>query len=58
MKPLCFILIPFGKKPAGVGRVVDFDAVYGHMTKLAVIATGMEPLRVDPTDNCLAPGTE
>ena len=47
MKPLCFILMPFGKKPAGDGRVVDFDAVYERLIKPAVIAADLEPLRAD-----------
>ncbi|MCK9389238.1 MAG: DUF4071 domain-containing protein [Sulfuritalea sp.] len=47
MKPLCFILMPFGKKPAGDGRVVDFDAVYETFIKPAVIAADLEPLRAD-----------
>lgn len=27
-KPLCFVLMPFGRKPAAAGMLVDFDAVY------------------------------
>lgn len=45
--PLCFILMPFGKKPAGDGRIVDFDAVYESLIKPAVQAAGLEPLRAD-----------
>lgn len=47
MRPLCFILMPFGKKTAGDGRIVDFDAVYTHLIKPAVEAAGLEPLRAD-----------
>ena len=47
MFPLCFILMPFGKKPAGDGRVVDFDAVYERLIKPAVVAAELEPLRAD-----------
>lgn len=47
MKPLCFILMPFGRKPASDGRVVDFDAVYETLIKPAVIAADLEPLRAD-----------
>ncbi len=25
MTPLCFVLMPFGRKPAGDGRVVDLE---------------------------------
>lgn len=47
MKPLCFVLMPFGKKPASDGRIVDFDAVYANLIKPAVEDTGLEPLRAD-----------
>jgi len=39
--------MPFGKKPAGDGRVVDFDAVYSELIKPAVEAAELEPLRAD-----------
>lgn len=47
MLPLCFVLMPFGKKPAADGRIVDFDAVYDQLIKPAVVAAGLEPLRAD-----------
>jgi tetratricopeptide (TPR) repeat protein len=47
MLPLCFVLMPFGKKPAGDGRLVDFDSIYEHLIKPAVVAAGLEPLRAD-----------
>lgn len=47
MLPLCFVLMPFGKKPAGDGRLVDFDAIYESLIKPAVVAAGLEPLRAD-----------
>jgi hypothetical protein len=47
MPPLCFILMPFGRKPAGDGRLVDFDAVYQYLIKPGVEAAGMNPLRAD-----------
>lgn len=47
MFPLCFVLMPFGKKPAGDGRAVDFNAVYERLIRPAVEAAGLEPLRSD-----------
>ena len=47
MRPLCFILMPFGKKPAASGLTVDFDAIYETLIKPAVTAAGLEPLRAD-----------
>jgi hypothetical protein len=46
-RPLCFALMPFGKKPATAGSVIDFDAVYKELIAPAIEAAGLEPLRVD-----------
>lgn len=45
--PLCFVLMPFGKKPDGASGTVDFDAVYGEVIAPAIRAAGMQPLRAD-----------
>ncbi|MBE0623153.1 MAG: DUF4071 domain-containing protein [Burkholderiales bacterium] len=47
MNPLCFVLMPFGRKPAGAGLTVDFDAVYADLIAPAIEAAGLEPLRAD-----------
>jgi tetratricopeptide (TPR) repeat protein len=47
MKPLCFVLMPFGKKTDGAGRVVDFDEVYKQLIAPAVRAADMEAIRAD-----------
>jgi tetratricopeptide (TPR) repeat protein len=47
MQPLCFVLMPFGKKLDGSGRLIDFDAVYEKLIAPAVVAAGLEPLRAD-----------
>ena len=47
MKPLCFVLMPFGKKPEGTGRMIDFDVVYREIIAPAVEAADMEPIRAD-----------
>ncbi len=46
-RPLCFVLMPFGEKPDGMGGTVDFDAVYGELIAPAIEGAGMEPLRPD-----------
>lgn len=46
-KSLCFVLMPFGKKPDAAGSVVDFDAVYKELIAPAISDAGMEPLRAD-----------
>lgn len=45
--PLCFVLMPFGTKPDGMGGSVDFDSVYQQIIKPAITAAGLEPLRAD-----------
>ncbi len=47
MKPLCFVLMPFGRKPEGGGRIIDFDSVYDRIIAPGVIAAGMEVIRAD-----------
>ena len=47
MLPLCFVLMPFGKKAIPSGSTVDFDAVYQDLIAPAISAAGMEPLRAD-----------
>src|SRR5438067_349813 len=45
--PLCFVLMPFGKKPTASGAIVDFDAVYGELIAPAIQKAAMEPIRAD-----------
>ena len=47
MRPLCFVLMPFGKKPVSSGLVVDFDAVYADLIAPGIEAAGLESLRAD-----------
>jgi tetratricopeptide (TPR) repeat protein len=46
MNDLCFVVMPFGKKP-DVAGVVDFDAVYRDVIAPAIEAAGLTPLRAD-----------
>jgi hypothetical protein len=46
-KPLCFVLMPFGEKPAGRGATIDFDRVYHELIRPAVEAADLEPIRAD-----------
>jgi hypothetical protein len=47
IRPLCFVLMPFGKKPDATGSMVDFDAVYRDLIKPAIADAGLDPLRAD-----------
>lgn len=46
-KPLCFVLMPFGKKTDAVGKTIDFDAVYRQIIAPAIVEAGLESLRAD-----------
>jgi hypothetical protein len=46
-KPLCFVLMPFGKKPDASGSLINFDAIYKNLIAPAVREAGLEPLRAD-----------
>jgi hypothetical protein len=46
-RSLCFVLMPFGKKPTISGGAVDFDSVYRDLISPAIVAAGLEPLRAD-----------
>jgi tetratricopeptide (TPR) repeat protein len=46
-QPLCFIVMPHGKKKDATGRSVDFDAVYERLVLPAIRAAGLEPVRAD-----------
>ena len=45
--PLCFVLMPFGKKTDAAVRVTNFDSVYQKIIAPAVEAAGLEPIRAD-----------
>jgi hypothetical protein len=47
MQPLCFVLMPFGKKPGIGGATIDFDAVYNLLIRPAIEAADLLPLRAD-----------
>jgi tetratricopeptide (TPR) repeat protein len=47
MKPLCFVLMPFGKKMQSSGVTIDFNVVYEQLIAPAVEAAEMMPIRSD-----------
>ena len=47
MKPLCFILMPFGKKKDEKGKIIDFDKIYNDFIKTSIEQSGLEPIRAD-----------
>jgi hypothetical protein len=47
LRPLCFVLMPFGRKTDATGRTTDFDAVYHTIIAPAVESAGLDPIRAD-----------
>jgi hypothetical protein len=47
LAPLCFVLMPFGKKMDAAGRVTNFDSIYLKIIAPAVVRAGLEPIRAD-----------
>lgn len=47
LRPLCFVLMPFGSKRDAAGSVVDFDAVYQQVIRPAVTGSGLQCVRAD-----------
>jgi hypothetical protein len=45
--PLCFVLMPFGRKSDATGVSIDFDAVYERLIAPAIRAAKLEPIRAD-----------
>src|SRR5579863_2697164 len=50
-RSICFVIMPFGRKPDASGREIDFDAVYKQIIEPAVTAAGFEPIRADEEVN-------
>lgn len=47
-RPLCFVVMPFGKKrDPGGGPEIDFDGIYRDAIAPAISGAGLEPLRED-----------
>lgn len=47
MKPLCFVLMPFGRKSDATGRIIDFDAIYERIIAAALRQAGLDVIRAD-----------
>ncbi len=45
--PLCFVLMPFGKKRNGPRNIINFDEVYSGLIAPAIKEAGLQPLRAD-----------
>ena len=45
--PLCFVLMPFGRKTDAAGRLINFDSVYRKIIAPGVEQAGLEPIRAD-----------
>ncbi|WP_442775004.1 TRAFs-binding domain-containing protein [Sphaerotilus montanus] len=45
--PLCFVLMPFGRKTLPSGVTVDFDVAYSDTIAPAITSAGLDPVRAD-----------
>lgn len=45
--PLCFVLMPFGRRSDPTGANIDFDAVYQQLIRPAIQEAELEPIRAD-----------
>jgi hypothetical protein len=45
--PLCFVLMPFGRKSSPLGGIIDFDAVYLQIITPVIVAAALDPIRAD-----------
>ncbi|MGO9741143.1 MAG: TRAFs-binding domain-containing protein [Roseiarcus sp.] len=46
-RSICFVIMPFGRKADGTGRMVDFDRIYNDVMAPAVEAAGLDGIRAD-----------
>ncbi len=47
-RPLCFVIMPFNKKPdPSGGPDIDFDRIYKNALEPAIRGAGMDPIRAD-----------
>jgi tetratricopeptide (TPR) repeat protein len=46
-KSVCFVIMPFGRKPDAAGRQIDFDAVHDMIIAPAIAAAGFNGVRAD-----------
>jgi len=47
IRPLCFVLMPFGKKLDVAGTQIDFDAIYRDLIAPAIEGADLQPIRAD-----------
>src|SRR5215471_8825604 len=50
-RPLCFVLMPFGRRTLTGGTIIDFDAVYEKIIRPAIVDAGLDPIRADEERN-------
>ena len=46
-RAVCFVIMPFGRKPDPAGRSIDFDRIYAEIIAPAVEAAGLDGVRAD-----------
>ena len=46
-RAVCFVIMPFGRKADGVGRMIDFDRIHAEIIAPAIEAAGLAGVRAD-----------
>ena len=46
-RAVCFVIMPFGRKPDPTGRTIDFDRIHAEIIAPAVDAAGLDGVRAD-----------
>jgi hypothetical protein len=50
-KSVCFVIMPFGRKPDVGGRLIDFDAIFDNILEPSVLDVGLLAVRADKEVN-------
>ncbi len=50
-RAICFVIMPFGRKPDASGREIDFNIVYKDIIEPAIRDVGFDPVRADEEVN-------
>ena len=47
LRPLCFVLMPFGTKRDATGKPIDFDRIYSSILRPGIEESGLRSIRAD-----------
>ena len=50
-RAICFVIMPFGRKPDASGREIDFDVIYKDIIEPSIRDVGFDSVRADEEVN-------